>query len=988
MESTCRNYSANEFGEFDTITDASWALCLDDFVQHGLAPFLEGRPAHLHQVDLLHIIAMAIHPQPLSTTTTAATTPLIPDTAATSHDKHFWKRAKKLILSNHARCFHVNYGRRIKLIHLITRHLVIPPLDPEVPMINGCPLYAGALPHLRASLHAFSVGAMAREHAYWARSAVVSIFNQSRIEWVLKEEWELLIHNMVDDRTQYPGCKHCHQMLRYHRFRCIHRTINDKQQLAAEYPTMLVFCPHAARGIHLTEILIRTCESRRSDVGRDFLYSAFSSLSDAVEWQMHCWKQPEDAEPLDSEEPSCMLASLLFAAKDFFYFLLPTEELENRKNGHSGIVDIFIRRDELIVCALQLIHHFDASIATEAAELAALAFAYSSQQHIEKYATLLLRSLELAIPNMFPLKSKQSSPCRFLLSSIRKVVSAASRLSPPFAMSFTNLMLELLAKEISENEKGLSADEEKDDDGKVSMNKETGIDEKATRTKQGCFLRLLASVSISNPIVTAEKTHVLIALLKGMTERSSQFEAIAALMPCRQARFFEREKSSGYSALLKVTKQMDNRWDLYKIACLSLRTGNFAAASQCYHQILESALSERYFLWVSALANVADSELCLSRFAAKGIPLASTSLRSALSLLQTLKALDQPDCSDFSLQIMLVSLRLDFLDLLAGLRQLIREMRLTGTGPAQRTRSFLHFQNITRCFDAHARRYWNVYKRYGLFSCQQSRTSLRTLHTLSRFLARSVRCLFSDTIPLHKKKESWPVGHSSGDMTLPISRFMHHLEDRLHENMSLGLDPVVRAAVMIELLDGVLLCPAPFPTCFIAVAVLPAGRLYLSPDLEQSAGADGLCSVGAYPGVSFVFCARGVIPSSFLNKAQLPITAMLLKYRTKYVGPIQEDEHYPEDKQEDEHMADEKEEEEGQTERAIARPWDYNSVSTSLLANGTYSFEVACSPIREEGIFSIEVELGCCDIRGGEWEVPVFDRGNVVLQVSRSNWHG
>lgn len=966
LESTCRHYSAFEFGEFETLTDMTWEVAFDTFLREGLAPFLGGRPASLQQVDLLHILSMVVHPQPLSASTATAATTLIPETAVYLEDQRYWERARQLMSNRHAHSFHVNYEHRLKIIKLMVRNLVVPSYDAESPMVN-CPLFDGALSHLRASLHAFSMGALSMEDAHWARSAVISITVQSRVGVFMKEEWNCLINRMVDDRTQYPGCKCCPQMLRAKPFGFFDKQSDQNGDDSS-------FCPHASRGLHLADFIMQICQSRHSPAGGDFLLEAFSSLLDAIEWQMHCWKKPSEAEEAEEptpdviEEPPCMLASLLFASKTFFYFLLPMEEHRVEDDPEN----IVIRRDELLSCAIQLVHHQDEIIASEAAELLAVAFAYASKQSISSHAKALFSSLQKILPSVCNDSEAHSSST--FQSSIQNIISAASRVSPAFATSILNLLLEYTEK----------------------------TSEKPKSPQQMHFLlTVIASVAVSNPGAGEGKASSLVDLLGKLAGKPSQSQGIAALLACRQAYFFERKEGGVEPGILETAQQIDDRWTLYKLGRLALKTGNYATARLCYQRILQSALSERYFLWVSALSKITNAELCLSKYAAKGLPQATTELRSALSIFQSMKVVYLSQGSEFSFQICLITLRLDFLDLLTGLRQIIREMRLTGSGPAKRTRSFLHFQNIVRCFDALSRRYTALFRKHGLFICQQSRTTLKALHALCRFVARSVRVVFSDMLPPQKKEESWLGSGLSGDSSLPVARFMRCLDERLLQKMSPAVDPVIRAAAMIEVVDGIVLCPSPFPIDFLSVAALPRGRIQLSADPEESSD-DGdaddvdaderrldLAIVEGYPGISFDFCATGEIPVEFLGKSNLPFSTILLWHRAEFAGPLQEeDEAGPEEKQEDEHMVDEKQEDEAAPAATVTvpRPWGFKAVSTNLQPNGKFNFRVECPPIREEGNYEIIVKLGCRDIRGGEWEIPV-EGGltRIQVQVSRSN---
>lgn len=977
LESTCRHHAAFEFGEFNTLTDSNWEVAFDAFVNEGLAPFLSSREAHLQQVDLLHILAMAIHPQPSES--------FIPDTVSSLEGKHFWEVARKLMKNRHAHSFHANYSHRLKMVKLIVKDLVIPAYDPEMPMVDF-PLFDGALPHLRAALHAFAVNAVSIEDAYLARSALVTVAIQSRTDAAMKEEWEFLINRMVDDRTRYPGCKSCPRILEEAPLGFFRKGIQRGGDNSS-------FCPHAGRGQHLADFLIRTCEARRQG-NVQFLNEAFSSLTDAIEWQTHCWKQPDDAEPSESEETPSMLASLLFAAKQAFYFLLPEEEKKEGKGDQDDNSDAMMRRDELLACATQLCHHVEPNIACQAAELVSLAYAYASKRTIEESAQALCLSLRLAIANLIQKEAGKSDLAKLeserLKSSLQRVISAASRRSPSFALSFLNLLLQ--QSDITASEAADSADK----DGDVLMKDTTDKEGSATSSTEHLMLQLIASIALANPVVAGKKMDAMVKLLKKLKKEASRIQVTAALMATRQARFFLSDKDPGQTALLGSTTQIliADRWNLYQLGRLALRTGNWAAASKCYNQILKSRLSERYFVWITALIKISDSELSLTKHAAMGIPAATTMMRSALSTLVSLNSLDGSHDSDFSFQISCVRLRLDFLDLLAGLRHLIREMRLTGSTPAKRTRSFLHFLNIMRCFDALANRYLFAYRQYGLFSCQQTRTSLRTLFALCRFLARTVRVVFSDAHLGNKKdeKEKRPPNEPTGDTSCPVTRFMQRLEEGLLHKMNSAIDPVIRAAAMLEVVDGLLLCPVPFPMRFLVVSALPTGTLQLHADPEEVTNDEN--RIDCYPGLSFGFCASGTIPNAVLAKSKLPFTTVLLWHRAGYAGPLQEDEQL--EKQEDEHMADEKQEEDAAAAtklKVIPRPWNYTLVSTGLLRNGNFSVKVECPTIREEGNYVIEAKLGCRDIRGGEWEIPICmasdggAHGKLDVQVSRSGWH-
>ena len=219
---------------------------------------------------------------------------------------------------------------------------------------------------------------------------------------------------------------------------------------------------------------------------------------------------------------------------------------------------------------------------------------------------------------------------------------------------------------------------------------------------------------------------------------------------------------------------------------------------------------------------------------------------------------------------------------------------------------------------------------------------------------------------------------------------MLQIEDGVLEKMSSAVDPVIRAAAMLEVVDGVLLCPVPFPRRFFRVTATPKASLQLYANPEQLNENSTLSPnrIDCYPGISFDFCAHGEIPASLVAKAQLPFSTVLLWHRANYVGPLHEDGYEKQDE-------DDKHEDEAATTPAkvIPNPWGFTPLSASLPANGRFNILVECPTIREEGNYRIEVKLGCRDIRGGDWEIPVDGKsndptvGSLEVQVSRSGWN-
>jgi hypothetical protein len=107
----------------------------------------------------------------------------------------------------------------------------------------------------------------------------------------------------------------------------------------------------------------------------------------------------------------------------------------------------------------------------------------------------------------------------------------------------------------------------------------------------------------------------------------------------------------------------------------------------------------------------------------------------------------------FGFQIGFLQLRIDLLDMCASLRNLSREIRLSGTVPKRTVRTGLHLRNTLRLFYSLVTRYHSLYWRHGLFLCQQSRTALRTCHTVCRWLGDAGRKVFPEALSTKLEKE-------------------------------------------------------------------------------------------------------------------------------------------------------------------------------------------------------------------------------------------
>ena len=197
LEGSAHRYG-NEFGELDDlIVHQHLENSFRSFLKIGLRSFLLGRPAHATEVDLIHILAMAIHPRPSDQCIRKTTTRL------EDQKSEIWETTLGLMSSLVPNSFNINYQHRVELVRIVLDCLVLPECQQEAGICQNAPLFEGAIPHLRASLYAFGMASTSLYDNHLAQCAMVSLAIQSRIEHVIKEEWSRLLHRLVDDRTNY-----------------------------------------------------------------------------------------------------------------------------------------------------------------------------------------------------------------------------------------------------------------------------------------------------------------------------------------------------------------------------------------------------------------------------------------------------------------------------------------------------------------------------------------------------------------------------------------------------------------------------------------------------------------------------------------------------------------------------------------------------------------------------------------------------------------
>eukprot|EP00547_Thalassionema_nitzschioides_P007114 CAMPEP_0194209864 /NCGR_PEP_ID=MMETSP0156-20130528/7844_1 /TAXON_ID=33649 /ORGANISM="Thalassionema nitzschioides, Strain L26-B" /LENGTH=1024 /DNA_ID=CAMNT_0038937113 /DNA_START=316 /DNA_END=3390 /DNA_ORIENTATION=- len=715
-------------------------------------------------------------------------------------------------------------------------------------------------------------------------------------------------------------------------YHILSQTIEDKNNCSC-INSEKSFCPHAARGGLLRHCIL-SFNGSRHHADKTFMEQAIAALSASLEELLLLWQGESEEIPLNNS--ACLLSSLLCASESFFYFLL----------DHDSAMQFL----EMII---QLLHHSERRVRIAASSLLALAFSYHIAE--DKFMTILFESLKAAIE----LKISQGDT---KIQEFNSIVSVAARKSACFASSFLSFVIE--SRQTKEN--WSSAD--KNNDNQIAL----------------FASRLIASSALPNGRVAMAKVKAIITLFEAESEKGNILAArhlLTALLSTRYAYIIHHADNEVQNLALRFVSNDSDPWGAYQLARHAMCTGNFSVAKEIYANILQHTSTEKSFLWIGLLLKIAEAETSLNEDGAKGIPHATTCLQAALSYTESI-----PSQSSYSMmfQIEFLRLRLDFLDLSAVTRLVCQETRLFSTVPKDSNRVGLHLINNIKCWGALASRFFSLYRRHGLFLCTQSRTTLRTMHSICRRIGGiSIKLLGEPSFT--KTKDYADIDKPKGDEMHPMLRLQKEIENLDLLTKDKFVEPAVSATVLSELMEGLHRAPIPFPKGFIHPVKIPSTKLRISidPSLKHNAmpqdeikslGVSANDSIIVYPGADIIIYAAGSVPDSVMKRAHSTFSRLLLWIKIKCIS------------------APHKKNYEGEGTGQITK--DQQEISDNCLyrlhkleipasQSNKFTAHMELPTIKSVGIYKIDFKLGCRDIACGEWELPVLDTSNtIVVQVT------
>jgi hypothetical protein len=696
------------------------------------------------------------------------------------------------------------------------------------------------------------------------------------------------------------------------------------------------FCTHRSRGNLLKEC-ISTFNASRHYADGTFTEQAFVALGASIEEQIAPWQSESDDDP----GVDCLLGSLLQAAETLFYFLLESDGVDT---------------SVLLEMVVQLLHHPSSNVCKSASSLLSVAISYMSTADSNKVMKSVLTSIKSSLAAQF----KDCSKATFDLDevhaqSLSDVIAVASCKS----FAFGSAILKHLLHERGKNWKS----DNKTTDDKIA----------------DCTCRLIVTISNANALAAFRVVKQLRALFEKESSKTAKLHLVAALLAIRHAYSFGKDDIDTQAIVSKYLDSNEDRWAAFQLARHSLATGNFSVAKSIYTSLVEHTSSEESYLWISSLSKVAEAESILLEEGAKGVPRAATLVQSAVSYTESLsKGLSM------LFQIEFLRLRLDFLDLSATTRLICRETRLSGTVPKDTTRVGLHLVNTLKSWGALAARYRSLYRRHGLFLCNQSRASIRTMHSICREIGRTGMKILDEAVASRHEGDLDTLG-PKGCQSHPTIRLMQNITESVLPKMDRFVEPAVRATILSELIEGVHRSPMPMPRGFTSSRTIPPASLRISLDPSQQhtrVAQDDLSMVDLppivdsttiYPGMNLTVFASGCVPKSIAKHASSDFSQLLLWTHIRLVSAEPKNS-YVDNEESDSPQVSTADQIQSLAPSEIPLPTAKNFVVPMELP-----------PIKSVGIYRVDYILGCRDTQCGEWELPLdsLSRNTIMIRVSR-----
>jgi hypothetical protein len=500
--------------------------------------------------------------------------------------------------------------------------------------------------------------------------------------------------------------------------------------------------------------------------------------------------------------------------------------------------------------------------------------------------------------------------------------------------------------------------------------------------------KLATYVSIGNPLAVSKR-------LSELGEGSSDDDEDIATCKIRTnlssayGKAFDAS-SDTLQRCLSLAERISDMWVLFKLVRVAFQTSNYSFARAILEKrLVHGCQRQQSFMWLNALSKLAHGEEVLAMNGAKGIPESLELLSSCNSLLTSLAALEKN--GKFNFQLEFVRLRLDTLNLIMITRSLCVEILMTeGTPSGKNNRSTLFRQNIGKGFGLLVSRYKKMYLLWGLHRCHQTRSALRSLQEMCQLLSEFTKHCARDTKNFKASAGSTSTSTPKYDQNLSMNIALSKLRTDVLEQMKKSKqknDFVSHASGLLLVLDAILKCQFPFPSGFFQMKVIPRATVNISADpdmlpktISQNDDHDiitvdarsGAEIIDVVPGLATKVILSGVLPEKFIQTADVTFSEINAWATLQYEGQL-----YEEDDAVDSDVGGTTN---GMTLK-VGPASDEPTSTTSLLPGGKFIMHIPFEPLLQEGYYKVKIDLGCRDVRGGNWIIPTSSPLEVIFRV-------
>lgn len=185
---------------------------------------------------------------------------------------------------------------------------------------------------------------------------------------------------------------------------------------------------------------------------------------------------------------------------------------------------------------------------------------------------------------------------------------------------------------------------------------------------------------------------------------------------------------------------------------------------------------------------------------------------------------------------------------------------------------------------------------------------------------------------------------AKGDLAQPLTSLLKQIDSFVLEKVNQFVDAKIRAVTFLQIMDGILKTPVPTPRSITCTNALPCAslKIFYDPDMHESENNElEIC-----PGTPVVCLASGTIPPSLTSQSKIRFNILLLWYTLDSKG--------------------------GSTNLSTSkRKTEGGPIATSISPSGGFFVRIKSQVLLDEGWYDLKFRLGCRDIRGGEWELPL-----------------